>query len=87
MSKRAHRLPSFYNRLVSPKSTFALMFLSVLTQLTHTKLSVFQSTTRSCQLRTPTRPLHLLSSSAHSPLYLSLICFKLVVASFNTFLV
>ncbi|VUZ39755.1 unnamed protein product [Hymenolepis diminuta] len=46
-----------------------------------------QKITHACQLPAPTPPVHLPSSSARSPLYpsFSLTCFKLVVASLNTF--
>ncbi|VUZ43902.1 unnamed protein product [Hymenolepis diminuta] len=41
MSKLTHRFPPFYNFLISLKSTSALMFSSILTQVTRIKLSLF----------------------------------------------
>ncbi|VUZ44490.1 unnamed protein product [Hymenolepis diminuta] len=71
MSKRAHRFPPFYNCYVSSKNTSALKFSRVLTQVTYT--FVFQLiTVRAYQLPATTLPAHPLSSSARSPLYLSL---------------
>ncbi|VUZ47796.1 unnamed protein product [Hymenolepis diminuta] len=64
------------------------MFSRVLTQMTHIKLSLFstQQRTHACQLPAITLPVHLLSSSARFPLYLSLpLASIVVVASLNTF--
>ncbi|VUZ40806.1 unnamed protein product, partial [Hymenolepis diminuta] len=70
----------FYNSLVSPEKHTAPMFLHVLTQVTHIRLSLFfaQEMTHACQLPAPTLPVHLLSLSPAS---------IRVVASLNTFLV
>ncbi|VUZ55066.1 unnamed protein product [Hymenolepis diminuta] len=64
------------------------MFSRVLTQVTHKAIFVFHTTvTHADQLRSPTLPAHLLSSSACSPLYLSPshTHLKLFVASLNIF--
>ncbi|VUZ54511.1 unnamed protein product [Hymenolepis diminuta] len=61
------------------------MLWRVLTQVTHKAIFVFHTRTHACRLPAPT--LHLLSSSARSPLSLplSLTSFKLVVTSLNAF--
>ncbi|KAM3183399.1 hypothetical protein ACTXT7_010435 [Hymenolepis weldensis] len=92
MSKRVHRFPSFYNRLVSPKKYICAHVLARPYPSDSNKaIFVFRPIiTHACQLPVSTLPVHLLSSSARSPLYLSLslsLASILVVASLNTFLV
>ncbi|VUZ41168.1 unnamed protein product, partial [Hymenolepis diminuta] len=52
-----------------------------LTQVTHRKLPLFLQTAHTGQLRTPTRPVHLLSSSARcSPSFSPSLCYSLHAA-------
>ncbi|VUZ39631.1 unnamed protein product [Hymenolepis diminuta] len=85
MSKRAHRFPPFpLTTSFHLKSTSALMFSRVLTQVTHIKLSLFSTQTmHACQLPASTLPTHPLSSSARLSLSPESI---LVAVSLNTFL-
>ncbi|KAM3178633.1 hypothetical protein ACTXT7_002189 [Hymenolepis weldensis] len=73
MSKRAHCFPSFYNLLVSPKKHICAHVLAR------------PYPTHACLLPAPILPAHLLSTSASSPLSLSVTRFKPVVVSLNTF--
>ncbi|VUZ51630.1 unnamed protein product [Hymenolepis diminuta] len=80
MSKRVHRFPPFAITVsFHLKSSSALMLSCGLTQVTYAKLSLFST-------QEQRRPLF--SSSAPSPLYLSLSVtrIKLVVISLSTFL-
>ncbi|VUZ43156.1 unnamed protein product [Hymenolepis diminuta] len=63
MSKRVHQFSLFSTTAsLHIKGTSALMLWRGLTQVTHIKLSlVFQTTTR-WSVRTPTRPVYLLSA-------------------------
>ncbi|KAM3180195.1 hypothetical protein ACTXT7_016788, partial [Hymenolepis weldensis] len=66
------------------------LYSRALAQVTHIKLSLIstQKRTHACHLLAPTLPVHLLSSSARSPLHPSLsLASILVLASLNTFLV
>ncbi|VUZ48478.1 unnamed protein product [Hymenolepis diminuta] len=74
MSERVHRFSCpFYNRLVSPKSTSALILSRRLTQVAYKVIFVFHTiATHVCQLPAPMLPAHLLTSSTRSPLYLPL---------------
>ncbi|VUZ57275.1 unnamed protein product [Hymenolepis diminuta] len=64
------------------------MFSRVLTQVTHIKLPLFSRHNNThWSVRTPTRPVHLLSSPARCPLSLPVTRFKLVAVSLNTFLI
>ncbi|VUZ42083.1 unnamed protein product [Hymenolepis diminuta] len=90
MSRCVHRsLPFFYNRLVSPKKYLcAPVLANPYPSGSYKAIFIFHSIiTHACQLSAPMLLAHLLSSSAHCPLYLpfSLALFKLVAASLNTF--
>ncbi|VUZ42330.1 unnamed protein product [Hymenolepis diminuta] len=73
MSKRVHRFLPFYTHLVSPKKAFCPHALAwpYPSDSYEATLVVQTTTTHASQLRVPTLPAHLLSSSARSPLYLS----------------
>ncbi|KAM3186656.1 hypothetical protein ACTXT7_003862 [Hymenolepis weldensis] len=89
MSKCTHRFPPFYNSLVSPKKYICAHVLTrPYPSDSYKAIFVFHSITmQTCHIPAATLPAHLLSSSAFSPLYLSLSLtrFKLVVASLKTF--
>ncbi|VUZ51075.1 unnamed protein product [Hymenolepis diminuta] len=74
MSKRVHRFPPFYNRLVSPKKYICAHVLTrPYPNDSYKAVFIFHAiTTRACQLPASTLPINLLSSTARSPLYLSL---------------
>ncbi|VUZ54433.1 unnamed protein product [Hymenolepis diminuta] len=77
MSKRVHRFPLF-SIAASPhiKGTSALMLWRSLIQVTHIKLPLFFQTTH-WSVRTPTRPVHLLSFSALcSPSFSPSLCYS-----------